>query len=143
MCTTKKEALPLVLQQVGQQIFQLELIDLFLGGGGVGSYLHDPDPQMILCGAEVTSFRNKRDPLRALLSPEAVLIHMQMRTMMMMSSSQAVNTHMVVLDTGFRRRCCAAKWSELFWLTKEQKHQEREKLLFLDKLHSSQQLVHS
>lgn len=75
---TKTEALPLVLQQVGQQIFQLELID-FWGGCGVGTYLHDPDPQLILCGAEVTSFRNDRDPLRALLVPEAVLIHMQMR----------------------------------------------------------------
>lgn len=104
----------------------------FFWGGGVGIYLHDPDPQMILCGAEVTSFRNKRDPLRALLSPEAVLIHMQM-----MSSSQAVNTHMVVLDTGLRRCYSAANWSKLFWwLTKEQKHHEREKLLFLGKLPS-------
>lgn len=95
---------------------------------------------MILCGAEVTSFRNERDPLRALLSPEA---HMHSyANEAMTSSSQAVNTHMVVLETGFRRRCSAANWSELFWwLTKE--HQEKEKPLFLDKLHSSQQLVHS
>lgn len=35
-----------------------------------------------------------------------------------MSSSQAVNTHMVVLDTGFRRRCSAALVGTLLVINK-------------------------